>query len=374
MLRVSQIQRLLVRLGPSAILFLGVGLAVSTAVLSGVPVDTTFQVAAETEFVSGVSAARAVRTATPVVWILQEASICAGPLDPLAEPAGLGGCAGSLELAELSGRIEIWSQVTFEVERISSGPLRILLEAPPDALEEDTPGIFVDADGGSSPTGLQLPLPVWIQIESPGDLASRGYPLSLPLLADRIAFGREAREASPAPQAMLRSGELSIFGRGLLGRESLYLARTVSLRYGDEITGYGVSEERGEDTGPVSVILRVDERPALQGVFLVRTQKISIRALFTDARVESLVFLDKVWNDPLLTIFWSILGLVFGTIAALLGLSVAPEPESVPMEANLGEDDAESGAPMPPDLPAETPLANPTSELENATEHHEPKQ
>jgi hypothetical protein len=348
MLRLSQLQRLFVRLGPSTVLFLGIGLAISTAVLSGITVDTTFQVAAETELAAGVSAAGAARAAAPVVWPLRGASICAGPVDALAEPAGPGGCAGSVDLPALDGRIEIWSRFAFEVERISSGPLRILLSAPPGAPAAEPLRVFVESDGefdgGPLASDRPLPPPVRIRVESPEDLARRGYPLSLPLLADRVTFGREAREASPTPQAMLRGGEVSIFGRGLLGRERLYLARTIALRYGDEVTAGGTAGGRGAEAGPISVLLRVDERPALQGVFLARAQRLSIRALFTDARVESLAFLDKVWNDPLLTVFWSILGLVFGTIVALLGLSVAPdEVESRPRDAETEGDTEPEG-------------------------------
>lgn len=286
-------------------LFLVGSVVVVAAIIASflVPVTTTFTVVAETEYVKGLSAPGA-----DLAWELQDAVVCAGPRPPIRPDqrvASSAPCDGALvSLEGVSGYLDILSSVAFEVERLADGPLRIGLRATasdPAAQVASLP--FQVRLRQTRPPGSPawLTSPVLVHFPDPQALAASGEPVALPVLAASLSFGKEAALQGVSIQPLLRHGQVTVMGTTVLGNRP-YPAREVALKYGDEVSAPSSSPET-----LFSSLIRVDERPALQAIFRVESQKLIIRGFYSEPQVESLTFFDRVTNDSLIAGLWSLI-------------------------------------------------------------------
>ena len=301
-----------VRRGTLVLVAAGCAVGAVLIVSFAVPVTTTFTVVAETEYVKGRTAAGG-----DLSWELRDALLCAGPRPPVRpdRKEASAPCQGApVSLERFRGYLDIESSVTFEVERLADGPLRIGLGIAefPSGTSADPPPFRVRLRQ-SPPTGLteRLAAPVLIRISDPKALAASGSPVALQVLAEALSFGRQAALQGVSVQPLLRTGLVTVTGTTILGNRP-YPAREAALKYGDEVSAV---------PSPATVfssLIRADERPALQSIFRVESTELVIRGFYSEPQMESLTFLDRLTNDSLLVALWSLVGVgvtVAGTLA-----------------------------------------------------------
>lgn len=304
---------------------------------------TLFQVTAETEFVEGHLDIDTSKSSTHLNWYLQEATLHFRDGDRRRR---------QIEVSRAT--LTIGGPAKLEAERLSHGSLVISLEKAGDST-----GAFKATVKPEGKELIHLNPPVTVVMADPAGMAGEERTISLPIRATAVAVGREPLTSAKREQPILRSGELEVLGRtALQGR--VYIARASALRAGDVVTESG-AEQGKENT--FSVLVRVDERPAMQVLARVEADLMAVAGFYTDPRVEELTLFNKLANDRIL----AGLGTVLGLIITLLGVVVTtrsepndvtepPVPSSTLTPTPLPEEEAE------PD-PEPTPVTESVSKL-----------
>lgn len=274
--------------------------------LATLDVETLFGLSAETEAISGTLAPREASELDRLTWNLDGAVLCAGPeqvrppgFDATASAAGA--CGLLRQVSEsFSGSLRILEPADFQMERLSAGPLRVLLRGAPG---QEIAGI--DSRAPAGPAAVVLTSPVSIVISDVGRLARQGRPVRLPIVARSVRLGKPVELDTIAARPMVRQGSIRTLGRRLVVGE-LFVAGSMSLELGDYVI---VPEPRGYFAGTVSA----DERPALQAVYQVEAGSAVIRRFQSQDLKVSLSWLTRLMNDPvpgmLLLLGWSLIGL-----------------------------------------------------------------
>lgn len=274
------------------LLWLLLGLLVSAMLLSAfASVKTVFQVIAESEYAYGHLDISPAYETTHLEWLLYDAVIRARSDD-----------GNLLPTDPVSVRLSLSGPAVLEAERIATGSLRLALRKAPEASGEFS--VIIDPGQGRNPARLMPP--VFIEITDPAGLSRDGKAISLPFQAINLSIGREPNMRAAGVQPILRSGEVTVFGRTFVERR-LYIAKSTMLRGGDVVTA-------ADPANTFKVFLRVDERPAIQTVSRVEAEKMAISGFFTDIRYENLTIFDMLANDRILTGIWSLIGLAIAVI------------------------------------------------------------
>ena len=275
------LRRLTYRLGRRT-LWVVTALALALAVTATtIRLDTTYTVKVVTEII----ALRASGLDLWPPWIITDALIFQD-YSPDGQPV-----SGSLYLA---------SGVEVTVERISHGPMRLLLTAPSD---ESAGQLFDQSTEESS----RLQSSVVIEL-SASDLAENvrsGQSTVFP-------FAGDARVGAASPDAaILRSGTVTMFGHSIVGR-TLYEAQTVELDPGDH---FSVQATSSAGFGQIVV----NEGPALTVVFHAVGRQGIVSRFGTAGYEVSTSLLDRILNDRAIQGIW-VAFLFFMVTARRVGL------------------------------------------------------
>ena len=152
-----------------------------------------------------------------------------------------------------TGAIELNSGVEVMIERVSIGPVQIECEA----FEGGSVGTLIDEH---EHVVKELGSEVTIEIRDPSARAREGDSVVIPV-SGRVEIGREINYASGSGHAMLRSGDVTLLGRSILG-STRYEAGRVQLDPADRF-----HVESPEDAAFGVVV--ADERPALSVIYRV---------------------------------------------------------------------------------------------------------
>ena len=200
----------------------------------------------------------------------------------------------------VSGSLYLASGAEVTVERISHGPMRLLLTAPSD----ESAGQLYDQ---STEESSRLQSYVVIEL-SASDLAENvrsGQSTVFPFAGDA-----RVGAANPDP-AILRSGTVTMLGHSIVGR-TLYEAQTVELDPGDH---FSVQATSSAGFGQIVV----NEGPALTVVFHAVGRQGIVSRFGTTGYEVSTSLLDRILNDRAIQGIW-VAFLFFMVTARRVGL------------------------------------------------------
>lgn len=239
-------------------------------------VETTFNVAATTEFVEF----RADSFSMPT-WRLYDVTLARG-LDAQVR-------FDSIELRFSPG-------VRIRLERISFGPLRIGA-ASADGI--GGVGALFHPDGSSS----ELAAEFIALLPDIAEGARRGRVATLPVVG-QMQLGTGGAVVSG--RAILRSGSVTMLDRAILG-STRFDVRTVSLDAGDSFI---VQSPQGPAVG----VIRADERPAMSAAYRVLGKRAQVSRFASQGYTMSTSLRDRILKDHVLQGIWL-------TTLALIGLA-----------------------------------------------------
>jgi hypothetical protein len=295
-------------------------------------VTAVFQVTAESEYLSGDLDILNNQESTHLRWSLHGASLRA------RDEAG-----GRLHVEVQQALLSIGGPAGFEVERVSHGSLRMAITA----LGNREQQFFVNLEQEGQDR-IRLYPPVFVVVTATERPAAGGHTVSLPFQAMNVVLGREPRTRALRTQPILRSGDVTVLGRTAV-QNRIYVAKSSKLRGGDVVTATDNDE-------PSKVLVRVDERPALQVVMRMEAEKLAISGFYTDPRFEQISLFNMLSNDYILAGLGSLLTLLVALLGAIFSVRATPneEPVSEPTLLTASTDTKTLNA----DVPDSTPPPN----------------
>ena len=308
--------------------------------LAKLSVTSVFQVTAESEYIEGQINILNNQDSTHLQWLLHGLTLRA------RDEHG-----GNIVIEAPRALLNVGGPARFEAERVSDGSLRLALreiDGAPDVFL-----VYLERHGLDK---KRLYPPVFVTIENTASLAAEGKAISLPLQAMNVIVGREPRTQAQRPQPILRSGEVMVLGRTAL-QKRLYIARSSQLRGGDVVTATGNDET-------FKVLVRIDERPALQIVTRVEGERLAVSGFYTNPRFERLTFFNMLANDHILAGIISLLGLVIALMGAVFTGRATLASNTVPKAQVQVKDRPERLSPVGPhkQVPESVGLPEPVSE------------
>ena len=206
----------------------------------------------------------------------------------------------SADAQPVSGMLFLASGVEVTVERISHGPMRLLLTAPSDK----SAGTLFDQSTEQS-SRLQSRVVVELSASDLADSVRSGQPTVFPFVGN-AAVG----DTNPGA-AILRSGTVTMMGHSIVGR-TLYEAQTVELDPGDH---FSVQATSSAGFGQIVV----NEGPALTVVFHAVGRQGIVSRFGTAGYEVSTSFSDRILNDRAIQGIW-VAFLFFMVTARRVGL------------------------------------------------------
>ena len=179
--------------------------------------------------------------------------------------------------------------VQFRARRIAGGHLSVVLEGQPDRIRIQ------------SPTGaiLAFEAPTRILFADFGKRVEDGTTLVLPFVAKSLTIGREPSMRTPVEQPLLRSAQISMLSRSVIG-DRPFFAGEIELDEGDQFS----VDTRDEQAG----VITVDERPMMNVIYRAEATQARARRFYVpeDILISASPF-ERLRNDPALAGLVSIL-------------------------------------------------------------------
>jgi hypothetical protein len=186
-----------------------------------------------------------------------------------------------------SVRLRFAPGARIRVERVSTGPLRIAVEAPAGST---LAAMLLNPDGTpGGPVGRRFEFAV----PDPGERARRGRTTVFSFVG-AITLGQP--NAAETGRAMVRSGTISMLGRTLLG-SNRFEAGTARLGVGDRFVV-------DRPSGPAFGFVRVDEGPGLTAAYRILAVSGSVKRFGTSGYQVSTSLRDRLLKDHVLQGVW----------------------------------------------------------------------
>lgn len=257
------------------------------------PVETAFNIVAQTEYIEGQITSVNEHDNNPFGWYFSNAKLC-----PLFSKNGC---------STFSGNIALTTGIKFRIRRIANSDLIIVLESKDEHEYVNIHSIGKD----SKLKKWKKNLPLSIHVINPQKQAKAGNSITLPLNVRFLKIGFELQPNKIGVQPLLRSGEIQILSRTILSNQSFFAGGTL-LNQGDVFTVEKPS------TDYVGVVV-IDERPTMNISCLVRGNVGYIKRFLVDNIPVSASIFDRIRQDPILvslTSIFSFLIIVLSTILA----------------------------------------------------------
>jgi hypothetical protein len=279
-----------------------------TAVVIAYPRNsTTFDITAESEYVrySPDPAVAAVRE-----WELDSAAIFVGD-DSVGRV--------------VSGALKFTDPVVVTIERLSSGPLSLKLEAPPKRADSarGAPvrvGEFEELSKASQPLYGNVTLTI-ANVEA---RAQAGKPLVF-AVEGSLEIGRAIHRETDPHLAILRSGKVTKLAKTLVG-STVFTAGSRDLDPGDEVSIVA-------PVSPESGLIRADERPALTVAYRAIARSVTVGRPGGGEYRVGMSMAERAVADPFLQAWWGTLALLVSVLGALSLPGLGRKPKSMTNES-----------------------------------------